>query len=132
MSQPVTDEQMIEFLEAAALIARNSAQTWKEGSASRHRDQFNATMLEAIAARLAAGSEPPKGIKELIAEYEAIVNCSPQSPWHGCEAQRESNLDHYDGHRDAAREVLVRIFAAADPPTPEAPTDPRAAQEPTS
>lgn len=50
-------------------------------------------------------------VEELITEYESILDCSPATPWRGCAEPSVSNLEHFDGHREAVELVLDALFA---------------------
>jgi hypothetical protein len=52
----------------------------------------------------------PADVERLIDDYQAIVDCSPDTPWSGCSGQTVSNLDHYDGHHSARFDALLKIF----------------------
>ena len=47
-----------------------------------------------------------KKAEAALTEIDAILNCGPEHPWHGCEAQEYSNSDHYDCHVREARNAI--------------------------
>ena len=55
-----------------------------------------------------------------LAEVYAMLNCSPEHPWSGCEAQEYSNEDHYMCHSQEARELLEKMLKDETPTNTQA------------
>jgi len=84
---------------------------------AEHHAAWVRTYIDQLEARLAASPAPWQPIRDLIAEYYRIRNCSPAAPW--CDDPTYGNTDHYDRHIEATDAILKRIFALLPPPPPQ-------------
>jgi len=59
--------------------------------------------------------EKAEALAAILTEVYAMLNCSPEHPWHGCTAQEYSNEDHYMCHSREARELLEKVLEGKKP-----------------
>ena len=87
----------------------------ENGPCHRCLVQYFRLCAESAEARLQQQTAGLQKMRRALNEYWRIAGCSPQALWSGCVAATYSNIDHFDGHREARckqLEILDDIVAA--------------------